>query len=227
MERKWLALANDPLPLRLGQVVDMRPKKRPVKVVDSREGPVKWSKDGPYMGSDYAHPVAPDCRNKTKAKVERAVDCGFDDLIDVMFGLDKIVPEMGVGLGASWTFFDNNGLQHVVYGAPTDAEVRDFYKRAALGQVSNGERSAFEARVVLRTPQRKFEQENLSKTATGLQMLMEAGNRHMRAILDQTRMATHPMMKVRIDEATGEQRAELIKAEDMFIPRELDTRYRR
>ena len=35
-------------------------------------------------------------------------------------------------------------------GAPTDAEVRDFYKRAALGRVSSAERASFEHALTLR-----------------------------------------------------------------------------
>jgi len=35
-------------------------------------------------------------------------------------------------------------------GAPTDAEVKDFYKRSALGKVKDTERTAFEARLALR-----------------------------------------------------------------------------
>lgn len=37
--------------------------------------------------------------------------------------------------------------------APTDAEVKDFYKRAAIGKVKDDERATFEARLKLRNPQ--------------------------------------------------------------------------
>ena len=38
--------------------------------------------------------------------------------------------------------------------APTGDEVKDFYKRSALGKVKDSERVEFEARLKLRTPRR-------------------------------------------------------------------------
>lgn len=42
------------------------------------------------------------------------------------------------------------GVMREQYGYPTSAEIREYYKRCALGKTSDGERKAFEARLVIK-----------------------------------------------------------------------------
>lgn len=159
MERKWLALTpGDTLPLRLGaKVVPLQD--RPVPLV-ADDGAVRWVGDGPFMGSDYAHEVAPDCRNKTKATIEKNAELAYEELkTQVMRHLMEtmevanhplfVVNPMHIGVDlarqggdmTAWTksWVDDKGCVHVkaikaedVYLQKTATEVR--LKMDAAGQ---------------------------------------------------------------------------------------------
>lgn len=61
-----------------------------------------------------------------------------------------VAPHGGAGDGGG---LPSSAAPTIAGGAPTDAEVREFYKRSALNKVTREERLAFEARMKLRHPQ--------------------------------------------------------------------------